>query len=156
MYFKNQIAKSRIIAYILSCLLPLGVVGFGVFLLFKNVLFNITFFIGFILLPIATMVGLFFLIFSKINIKGKIALVVACFATFLFCFFIVTSFGKMEMLSHYENDEVADYQYAEVVARYDEMPELSEIGTPEKIEYYDLLEAVYEQVLVQNEIEKWG
>ena len=137
MFFKNQFTKARIVAYVLSCLLPVAAIAFGIFLLMKDTLFNITFFIGFILLPISTMVGLFFLVFSKIKLIGKIALVLASLFTFLFCFNIVPNFGKMETLSHYENEEVADYQYAEVVARYDEMPELSEVGEPKKIEYYD-------------------
>lgn len=136
MNFKNQITKSRIIAYVLSCLLPLGTVGFGILLLFKNILFNITFFVGFILLPVAVMVGLFFLIFSMVKKWKKIALSIFVPFVFVVSLFNITAFGKMEMLSHYENDEVADYQYAEALVRYKQMPELSEIGTPEKIEYY--------------------
>ena len=130
---KEQIAKPRLIAYFLFCLLPLTVILFGIFLLMKDTLFNVTFAIGFLFLPLITAVVLFFLIFSMVKRWKKIILSIFLLVVFVVSFFAITVLGKMEMLSRYEN---------EVAVWHEKLPERTEIGEPEKIEYYDYFSSV--------------
>ena len=126
----------RLIAMIFASLLPLAVIFLCVKLLTSDTIMSVTFVLTFILLPVVTLALLGLSIFGKRRVIGKTILSILLLIVFVCLFLFLNVFGKFEMLSHYENDQIASH-YREVKEDFPQMPTLSEVGQPIHMDYYD-------------------
>jgi len=135
MRIKEHITKPRIVAYVISCVIPLLAIGFGVFLLFNDTIFNTSFLIVMIIFPIITAVLLFFAIFTKMRISVKIIVAIFILLVFVVMFLFGFVIGHFEVLSRYEGSEAIEY-YASA-SQQSLLPSFDEVGQPHKIEYFE-------------------
>lgn len=135
MRIKEHITKSRIAAYIISCIIPLLTIGFGIFLLFNDLIFNMSFLIVMIIFPILASALLFFTIFSKIRLSARIIIAVLILLVFSVAFLFGFAIGHFEKISRYEGSEAIEH-YASTSQR-SLMPSLDKVGQPQNIEYFE-------------------
>ena len=117
----------RLIAMVLASLLPLAAIFLCVKLLTSDIVMSVTFVLTFILLPVVTLALLGLNIFGKRRVVGKTILSILLLIAFVCLFLFLNAFGKFEMLSHYENDQIPSH-YRELQKNFPEMPTLSEVG----------------------------
>lgn len=132
---KERITRSRITAYIFSCIIPLLAIGFGVFLLFRGMVFNTSFLIVMIIFPMIASALLFFTITSRMGIFARILVALLILLAFCIAFLLGFGIGHFEKLSRYEGAEVTEH-YAPASQR-SLLPGLDEVGRPQNIEYYE-------------------
>lgn len=125
----------RIAAFAVACLLPLAAVFLGIILLMANTIVNISFVFGYILIPACAVIVSALLIFSDMRTVKKTLLVLLCLGVLAYVFVEANIWGLFEMLDHYEGDAVSCYE--SVSDSFSDMPKLSDVGEPEKLEYYD-------------------
>ena len=126
----------RLIAMVLASLLPLAAIFLCVKLLTSDIVMSVTFVLTFILLPVVTLALLGLNIFGKRRVVGKTILSILLLIAFVCLFLFLNAFGKFEMLSHYENDQIPSH-YRELQKDFPQMPTLSEVGQPIHVDYYD-------------------
>ncbi len=141
MMLKKRISVLRIIAFLGTALLPLALLGLGFIFAIGGTILNIAFTMGYMILPLCALIALLFLIFSNIVVGKKVALCFAVLFLLIVTFTMVNIGGTFILLDHYEDENVAE-PYAEVANAFDHMPKLSEIGSPEQIEYYDMFSSL--------------
>ena len=135
MKIKERITKPRVAAYVISCVIPLLVIGFGVFLLFNDMIFNTSFLIVLIIFPIITSVLLFFTIFSKIRMSAKIIVTIFILLVFAVMFLFGFGIGHFEELSQYEGVKAIEHYTASSQGSL--LPNIDQVGEPQKIEYFE-------------------
>lgn len=123
----------RIVALILSSLIPLAVIAF---ILISGVLINTFTAVTFIICPIIALAGNFFIITSKMRAWLKSLLCTILILALLFSSFIAFLFGPFETITSYKGNR-AEIKYTEFVENDPLLPQLSETGNPESVEYYD-------------------
>lgn len=136
MNIQKHISLRRVIAFVLSALIPLAAIGLGIMLVVAGAVFNVAFVLTFILLPLSALSLLFILLFSGIKVSKKIVFDIIILVLFVILFLFGYIFGKFEMLEHYENEDAVKY-YEEVADGLNPLPGVSEIGNPQEIEFYD-------------------
>ncbi len=126
--------KPKILAFSLLCLLPVALMILGARqLLFSSRLFNLTFALSFIVLPVFTIL-LFALVLYLVNKRfARIILNTLVFILFVVLFFTISAFGLTERLYLYENEQVKSHYTQNVLC----MPALSEFSNTEKLEFYN-------------------
>lgn len=132
---KDRISKPRVIAFLISILVPVVILALGVFLYIRGTVLNIPYILTFILLPIIPIILLALLIFSEWHAIFKILLSLILIAVVVFGFLFGNTIGGFELLHHYESDNLAD-NYAEATYNMACMPEISELGDPLDMDYY--------------------
>ncbi len=130
------LTPKQIAGYILSCLLPLAVLVLGILLLCLGLIFSPTYLIAFVLLPCAAFAWNFALVRSKTSVGSKVFRIILLLVVFWFAFEFSLFFGELKALDRYHGSSVNE-PYSAVLERCDSLPEISELGTPEKIEYHD-------------------
>lgn len=125
----------RILAFAAACLLPLAAVLLGVILWMGSTIVNISFVFGYIVIPSAAVILSALLIFSDMRPVKKTVFVILSLVALTYVFFRANFLGLFEMLDHYEGEAVSCYET--VTDTFSDMPSLSEVGEPEKLEYYD-------------------
>ncbi len=135
MKIKEHITKPRIVAYVISCVIPLLAIGFGVFLLFNDTIFNTSFLIVMIIFPIIASVLLFFTVFSKIRMSVKIIVAIFILLVFAVAFLFGFGIGHFEELSRYEGAEAIEHYTS--ASQRSLLPSLDQVGQPHKIEYFE-------------------
>lgn len=126
----------RLIAMIFASLLPLGELFLCVKLIAADTILSLIFILTFMLLPAVTLSLLALCIFGNRKPVGKIFLSILLLIVFLCLFHFLNVFGKFEMLSHYEKDQIAEH-YSQVKEDFPQMPSLSAVGQPIRMDYYD-------------------
>jgi hypothetical protein len=149
MKIKERMTKPRIAAYVISCVIPLLAIGFGIFLLLNDTILNLNFLIVMIILPIVTSVLLFCTIFSKMRISAKIVVVILLLLIFVVLFIFGFAFGHFESLRRYEGTK-AKQRFGEIV-HWETLPNLDEIGQPYSIEYIDYYSSRF--LIFTNEVD---
>jgi hypothetical protein len=135
MKIKENLTKGRIVAYAISCILPLLAMGLGILMLFNGMILNLSFLVVMIVFPVVTFALLFGVIISKWKIIPKIIVAVLILLIFGFLFLSGLVIGYFETLSGYEGTEAIEY-YSSAPKR-SLLPSLDEVGQPEKIEYFE-------------------
>ncbi len=148
MKIKERMTKPRIAAYVISCVIPLFAIGFGIFLLLNDTILNSNFLIVMIILPIVTSVLLFCTIFSKMRISVKIFVVILLLLIFIVLFVFGFALGHFESLRRYEGEEAK--QQFEKSVHWEVLPNLDEIGQPYSIEYIDYYSSEF--LIFTNEV----
>lgn len=134
--------KGRVIGFICCALLPLTAMVFGILLLVKDVLLNIGVAVVYFLIPLLVAGLLAWCIFSNSKIWKKYILSSAILVLFLITFFFSSLIVGWTQLKRYEGNEAVQ-QYSTSESESKLMPELSELGNPEKIEYYNLFSVFF-------------
>jgi len=139
MKIRERITKPRVIALVISCVLPLLSAVLSVFPLFAGFRW-----LGFALpvmlaIPVITVVLLFAVILSKGSPVAKTVLTVIILIAFVFSFMFAYLFGTSEQVLRYEGEE-ARQRFAEEV-HWKTLPGLEEVGEPEEIVYVDFWRA---------------
>lgn len=129
----KRITPPRIVALILSSLIPLAIIAF---ILIKGFIIDIFISVSFIRLPVSILVGNFFLITSNMKSWLKSLLCTILILALLFSSFIALLFGPFETITSYKGNR-AEIKYTEFVENDPLLPQLSETGNPESVEYYD-------------------
>lgn len=132
--------KGRLIGFICCALLPLATMVLGILLLVKDVLLNIGVIVIYFLIPLLVAGLLAWCIFSNSKIRKKYILSGVILVLFLITLFFSFFIAGWTQLKRYEGNEAVQ-QYSNSVSESKLMPELSELGNPEKIEYYNLFSA---------------
>lgn len=136
MSIKERITKKRVVAFLLSGIIPLAVIIFGIFVSIKGIVLTTSFLLSYIILPVGVIVGNLFLIFSQKKLSGKIIGCIFLAIVFVFLFAVINIYGLFGVIRCYKNDEVAEH--CEKIAEASNLhPDLSELGQYESIEYYD-------------------
>lgn len=149
MKITERTTKPRIAAYVISCVMPLLVIGFGILLLMNDAILNSNFLIVMIIFPIVTSVFLFCVIFSKMRASAKIIVVILILLLFAILFVLGFAFGHFENLRRYEGEE-ARQQFEESVC-WEVLPNLDEIGEPNSVEYIDYFSSEF--LIFTNEVD---
>ena len=149
MKITERTTKPRIAAYVISCVMPLLAIGFGIFLLLNDAILNSNFLIVMIILPVVTSVFLFCTIFSKIRISAKIVAVILILLIFVILFVFGFALGHFESLRRYEGED-AKQQFEESVY-WEVLPNLDELGQPDSVEYIDYFSSEF--LIFTNEVD---
>lgn len=128
-----QITKPRVIAYVISCLLPLAVIGLGIYLLLNHTLFGMGLLVVMIIFPLVAGALLFPVVFSKLRVSTKAGLVVLLLVVFSVQFLFGFAMAPFEELYRYDGAEAIEHFEEE--ARWRVLPTPEEAGRPEEIEY---------------------
>lgn len=137
MKIKDRLTTPRIIIFLLLAFFVF--LPTVLFFIIDGIILNVSCFLTFICLPLIILAILSLIIFSKKRNWLKILLTVAVVFAFVAVFFEALFFTHFETLYRYHNEEISsvygqtDTAYEEIVA--EQMPLLSEIGTPESMEY---------------------
>lgn len=145
---KINATNPRIVAYIISCVTPLLAIGFGIFLLLNDTIFNTSFLIVMIILPITTSVLLFFTVFSKMRIPVKIIVVILILLVFSITFLFGFTIGRFEKLSQYEGAKAIEHYTT--ASQQSLLPNLDQVGQPLKIEYFEYYTAGF--IIFTNDV----
>lgn len=130
-----RVTRPRVFAFIAALLLPLAVMGYGLFLLLNHALVTLPFLIAFLLLPAGSILLLKKLIFSSAAAFVKTLAALLLLVVFAAAFLISALAGNFERLERFSGDS-APAAYNETAAFYPSLPNLSELGTPQRTEYY--------------------
>ena len=134
--------KDRLTGFICCALLPLAAMFFGILLLVKDVLLNVGIAVVYFLIPLLAVGVLALCIFSNSKSWKKYILCGVILVVFLITFFFASLIVGWTQLERYEGDKAVQ-QYSSSVSENKLMPKLSELGNPEKIEYYNLFSAFF-------------
>ena len=129
--------KRRLIGFLCCALLPVAAMVLGILLLFKDVMLNVGIAVVYFLIPLLTAGLLVWCIFSNGKTWKKYILCSVTLVLFLIALFYSCLIVGWTQLKRYEGNEAVQ-QYAISVSESKLMPELSELGNPEEIEYYNL------------------
>lgn len=130
--------KERLIAFILSMVLPVLAMAYGTFGLIFHVCINRSFFLTFILFPLVTVGLLALFIFSDLRFRVKGTLLGLLLLIFVMSYLNGVLFGVFVRMHRYQNDKVPAH-YTSVTEENKLMPSVDGIGHPIKTEYYDVL-----------------
>ncbi len=133
---QSRFTKPRIVAFVLTGLIPLAVILLGVILVLGGTIVNLTFLLGFVILPCGAFFLLYRLIFSGVKTLQKTGFAILILAVFLISSGYVTYWGNLELLNCYRDEEIGEH-YDEVITNFYEMPRLSDIGQVESVEHCD-------------------
>lgn len=128
--------KKQKIAFAATCVFPAGILLLSAMLLLGDTVPNRTFLVGYFVLPVLVIFLLKLTVFSQRKVWTKVFLCILLLFFLTVGFFFITTVGRMEMDTRYQNEEVAD-NYADIDTRYPGMPSLDEVGTPEELTYVD-------------------
>lgn len=149
MKIAERTSKPRVTAYVVSCVMPLLAIGFGIFLLINDAILNSNFLIVMIILPVVTSVFLFCVIFSKMRASAKIIVAILILLIFAILFVFGFTLGHFENLRRFEGEE-AKQQFEESV-RWEVLPNFDEIGEPNSVEYIDYFSSEF--LIFTNEVD---
>lgn len=129
--------KKRLIAFILSMVLPVLAMVYGTFGLIFHVCINRSFFLTFILFPLVTVGLLALCIFSGIrrHVKGTLSVFLLLF--FVMAYLNGVLFGGFVRMHRYQNEKVV-FHYTSVTEENELMPSVDDVGHPTKMEYCDV------------------
>lgn len=128
--------KKQKIAFALACVFPAGILLLSVMLLLGDTVLNRTFIAGYFILPVLVIFLLKLTVFSQRKVWTKVFLSILLLFVLTVGFFFITTVGKMEMVSHYQNEEAIE-NYAGIDTQYQGMPSLNDVGNPAELEYVD-------------------
>lgn len=136
---KSIVTKGHWIGFLCCSLLPLAALVFGIVLLWKGFVINLSFGICFIALPLIAIVLQAWCIFSGCPFPDKRLMCCLILAAFLFGFLFCTLFyfplrGRFDQVRHYKGSK-AEQQYSSLEHRNPLMPTVSELGSPIAVEY---------------------
>ena len=132
--------KRRLIGFLCCALLPVAAMVLGILLLFKDVMLNVGIAVVYFFIPLLTAGLLVWCIFSNGKTWKKYILCSVILVLFLIALFYSCLIVGWTQLKRYEGNEAVQ-QYSTSESESELMPELSELGNPEKIEYYNLFSA---------------
>lgn len=127
--------KGRIPAYIAACLLPAAVVFYGTVLLWGDYLLTGTFALAYFILPALAIAGCILVIRCKLRPAFRTVLCVILVVVAMVLSLGLAVFGEFSMLTQMKGDDALE-TYSVVAAEIPEFPEVSELGAPERTEYY--------------------
>ena len=131
--------KNKLFGLICSALLPLMAIVLGCLMLTKGVVFNLGFVVAYFLIPLGAIGLMAWFIFSKPKAWKSSVLCGVVLVAFLILFFYFSLMAGWTKIKHYEGHEATQRYSAFVLESKTElMPALSETGTPEKTEYYNV------------------
>ena len=129
----KRLNRFNVLVFCISCLIPILVIVFGIIKLCSGIVFNFTIALSCVIIPVVSILLFALINFSKIRNWLKIVFDVLVNIIFVFLVIVITLVGSTEKIVCYENQLVSQ-NYTDLS---DIMPKLSEIGKPEKIQYYD-------------------
>ena len=128
--------KGRLIAFLCCSILPLAGLGMGIFWLICHVRFTFWFSVTYIMIP-GVAVWLFaWSMFSRRSAGMKVCLGILIAAVFVVVFGFLIFVSPYDQVVPYRGEKLQE-QYITVKNDAPLMPELEEIGNPEKIELYE-------------------
>lgn len=130
------ISLRRLSALIPSCTLPLAAIAIGIRAFALRMLITPASFLAFIVFPCCALAASILIIFSEIKVAKKWVLCSVFQIVFVIQFMTLLSLGEFKYLRSYRAEEVPAH-YSEVTEVFDLMPQLTEIGQPEHIEYHN-------------------
>ena len=131
-----RFTAKRIIAFIISILLPLTAIALGILLTSGDALFNTAFAITYVILPLIAVALLALIIFALNKVFLKVFLSVLVLIVFAASFLWSTFIGYFEWITYAKNDEIGK-SYEEVCEQFSVMPTLDEVGEYKKAEHFD-------------------
>ena len=135
---KFVFTKKRLIGFLGCALIPVLVIGFGILLLTKNVVFTGGFAFVYIFMPLIATGLLAWCIFSNGTTLKKGMISGAILALFAMLSFFLFVFVGLMQVRHYEGTE-AERLYVDVKEENTLMPELAAIGQPTDVEYHRVM-----------------
>lgn len=128
--------KVRWIGFAFAALIPVFGMGFGAWLLATGTVWNLSFAINYLLIPLVALCSLFQRIFSNKDLFLKGVMPVLVVITYVVVFFFSSAFFSVyARAEHYEGTQ-AELRYSEVTRENPLMPDWSEVGQPVTKEYY--------------------
>ena len=126
--------KGQKTAFAISCILPVATILLAVLLLIAGAVPNVAFLFAHFALPAVVIILLKLTVFSKRKSLLKVIVCILLLASFVIAFFIITTVGKMELVSRYRNDELAE-SYAQLDTECSGMPTLDSVGDSDELQY---------------------
>lgn len=145
---EKRFAAPRLIPFLCLSLLPLFMTALGATQLFKAGQLNTAFAVTATVMPLCYILLLGLVMFSmKMRSSLKVTLGIVLSVVFALSYLLFISASENRTLLHYGADELTE-PYAAAKEERPLLPDLTEIGTPEAMDYYD-----YESTLslFQNE-----
>ena len=133
---KEQITAKRVIIFFITAILPVLSIALGCILLFADTLFNKSFFITFVAIPIVSIALIALVIFSKKSTLAKTLHTIFILLVFIVAFLFSNMIGEFEMLTYKSDNEIGQ-SYTDVCNKFDFMPTLDELGNYKKADHYD-------------------
>ncbi|MBE6734948.1 MAG: hypothetical protein E7563_06385 [Ruminococcaceae bacterium] len=131
----KRFTLGRIIAIVLTSIIPCTVLLYGILIFTKGFILNIAIILFLFVLPLLVLVCNLFLIISKKKAWVKSVL---CVLTIIICAFFALGtmfFGAYETIDSF-NGKKAESKYSELAENNELLPKLSETGNPQSIEYH--------------------
>ena len=138
----TRFTEKRIIAFIISILLPLAAIALGILLISGDALFNTAFAITYVIIPLIAVALLALIIFALNKVFLKVFLSVLVLIVFAASFLWSTFIGYFEWITYAKNDEIGK-SYEEVCEQLSVMPALDEVGEYEKAEHFDYFSSCF-------------
>jgi len=132
----TRFTAKRIIAFIISILLPVAVITLGALLFSGDAIFNKSIVITYVIVPLAAVALLALVIFALNKVALKVLLSVLVLIIFAVSFLWSNLIGTFELFSYSKNEEIGKF-YAEAREQFPIMPTLNEVGKYTKAEHYD-------------------
>lgn len=136
MKYRDRFTKPRIVAFAFASLLPFAAMILGIISLMGGLIFNALYWIPFVVLPLIFMGLLYLLMFSKMGIWGRSVLSILLLLAFVYLFVFACVLCATEWMDIYRNDDVIE-PYEELKKEFVHMPELTDLGDTQELEYYD-------------------
>jgi hypothetical protein len=129
-----------VIALIVAALLPVAGIAFGCILLLGDTIFNLSFGITFVVIPLVAITFLALIIFSEWKTLAKSCFVILILLGFIPLFLTSTMYTHLEMMI-YEQDDTIGESYREACDMFPTLPTMGELGSHTKAEHYEYVSA---------------
>ena len=138
----KKITTKKLLSWFASILFPVFAIAVGCFLLFADAVFNLSFAVTYVIVPMVSIALLALIIFEVKKALPKVILTVFVLIAFVVSFLFSSALGTFEMLTYKQNAEIGE-NYTEVCEAFVSMPTLEEVGNYTKVEHYDYFSSCF-------------
>ncbi len=139
---KRKIASTaRLILFFALSLFPAFVIILGILLLIGDMVFNFSYAIAYVVIPVIAIYLIYRSVFSNKTKAVKIILTLMAFIGFIMAFMFSNFVGSFEMFTCEEN-EIAMDNYMNLKEKTDALPSAEDLGAYTELEHYEYYNAV--------------
>ncbi len=140
MKYKDRFTKPRILAMVLTSIVPLTFIITGMIQCMDGLITRWAYWILYAVLPVIALGLLFLVIFSRWPVWAKTMALVFMLVSFMLTILFLSVLFPGKWILVYRNDDVLA-PYEDMKSEYIYMPELTELGDTQELKYYDYVQS---------------